>query len=248
MKKFLTQVALGAAALFSVGAANAYVIDFDTGLDTSIAGFAPLLADHDVMFQGNFFINTQDLHQDRGLVGGLSNASDPGSCLNGNCPSNSQGTFLSVLNDGIVHFGALDGGTVKLDTLSASFMGAPGIPANSTVYLAIEGDRADGSYASFYFPLSGSGLFQTIDINQGGFRLGGTGSLVDGVTDIFAYGYFCNGQTGSCSAFSSDLAQFGLDNVTFDTPTATIPEPSEGILMVLGLGAIGAMVRRRRSI
>jgi hypothetical protein len=248
MKKFLTQVALGAAALFSVGAANAYVMDFDTNVDLSFAPFAPLLADGDAVVQGDFFANTQDLNGGGGLIAGLSNASDPGSCLNGVCAANSQGTFLSVLNDGIAHFGELDGGFIKLTSLAAAFIPTPGAPAGSTVYLAIEGDRADGTYSSFYFPLSGSGLFQVVDVTQGGFRLGGSGSLEDGVTDIFAYGYFCNGSTGSCGAFKTDLAQFALDNVTFDTPTAVVPEPSEGILMALGLGAIGAMVRRRRSV
>ncbi|MEP6503573.1 MAG: NF038120 family PEP-CTERM protein [Betaproteobacteria bacterium] len=247
MKKFLTQVALGAAALFSVGAANAYVMDFDTNVDLTFAPFAPLLADGDAVLQGNFFANTQDVNNGGGLIAGLSNAADSGSCLNGVCPNNSQGTFLSVLNDGIVHFGALDGSTVKLTSLAAAFIPSPGIPAGSTVYLAVEGDRADGTFTSFYFPLSGSGAFQTVDTTQGGIRLGGSGSLLDGVTDIFTYGYFCNGATGSCGAFKTDLAQYALDNVTFSTPSV-VPEPSEWMLMTLGLGAIAAMVRRRRSI
>jgi len=254
MKKFLTQVAIGAAALLSVGGANAFVMDFDSGVDYTSAPFAPLLASGDALLQGNFFANTQDVNGGTGLIANLSNAADPSSCLDSTCPVNSagQGTFLSVLNDGLVHFGSLDGSTVKLESLVAAFIPGSNVPTGSTFYLAIEGDRssAPGDFSSMYFPLIGGttgNAFQTIDVSQGGYRIGGSGSLSDSFADIYVYGYFCNGLTGSCSAFTTNRAQFALDDVTFNTPTA-VPEPSQWLLMSLGLGAIGAALRRRRSI
>lgn len=254
MKKLLTQGLIGAAALISNGAANAVVMDFESGVDYTYAPFAPLLAGGDALLQGNFFANTQDVNGGSGLIANLSNAADPGSCLNGACPVNSagQGTFLSVLNDGLVHFGSIDGTAVKLESLVAAFIPGVGVPTGSTFYLAIEGDRssAPGDFSSMYFPLIGGttgNAFQTIDVTQGGYRLGGSGSLSDSFTDIYVYGYFCNGSTGDCSAFTTNRAQFALDDITFNTLTA-VPEPSEWLLITLGLGAIGAAVRRRRSI
>ena len=79
-----------------------------------------------------------------------------------------------------------------------------------------------------------------------GTRLGGTGTLTSGnVTDLFVYSYFCNGSTGSCGAFRTDLGQFALDNIALDvTP---VPEPAEWALMLAGLTAVAGVARRRRS-
>jgi len=162
MKKFLTQVAIGAAALFSVGAANAsYVMDFESGVNYTNAPFAPLLADGDYLIQGNFFANTQDYAADGGLVGGMSSLAG-GGCLNDVCPTNSTGTFMSVLNDGIVHFGSLVDSTVSITSLSAAYIAGTSAPTGSYVLLAVEGDRANGTYAASYFQLSGSSAFQTV--------------------------------------------------------------------------------------
>ncbi len=246
MNKFWTRAVSGAAALVCASAANAFVIDFEN-VDYTYAPFAPLLADGEAVVQGSYFVSTQDLNGGGGLIGQLSVGSDPTSCLNGTCPSGNSSTFLSVYNDGLAHIGLLSGQGVVFGGLSAAYIATPGNPAGSTVYLAIEADRADGSYAAFYYPLLGNGSFQTIGAT-GGFSLGGqsTGTLTSGnVTDIFVYSYFCNGATGSCGAFKTDLGQFALDNISL---TAAVPEPSEWMLMLAGLGAVGAVARRRRSV
>jgi hypothetical protein len=245
-KNFWTKAGLSIAALVCAGAANAIVIDFEN-VDTTFAPYAPLLTGGDAVTQGGYFVNTQDVTGGIGLIGQLSLGSDPGSCLNGACPSGDSSNFLSVYNDGIVHLGLLSGAGTVFGSLSAAYIATPGNPAGSTVYLAIEADRKDGSYASFYYALSGTGSFQTISSSTVGTSLGGTGTLTSGtVTDLFVYSYFCNGSTGSCGAFKSDLGQFALDNIAMDV--SPVPEPAEWALMVAGLTAIAGFARRRRSI
>jgi hypothetical protein len=252
MKKFWTQAALGAAAFLCVSAAHAYVIDFET-VDTTLAPFAPLMTDGDAVTQGNYFVNTQDSHgtgagldSNGGLVAQLTPSSDPAACLNGICPTGDSTNFLSVFDDGIVHFGLLGQTPTVFGSIDAAYIAAPSNPPGSTVFLAIEADRDDGSFASFYYPLSGNGAFQTITSSTVGTRLGGTGTLTSGnVTDFFVYSYFCNGSTGSCNAFGTNGGQFALDNITMDVPA--VPEPAEWMLMVAGLTALGVVARRRRT-
>jgi hypothetical protein len=246
MKKFWTRVVLGAAALLCIGAANAAVIDFEN-VDTTLAPFAPLMADGDAVFQGDYFVNTQDANAGGGLIAQLSNGADPTTCLNGVCPAGNNSSFLSVLNDGIAHIGLISGANTVFGGLDAAYIATPGNPAGSTVFLAIEADRSDGTFASFYYVLSGTGAFQTITSSTVGTRLGGTGTLTSGdVTDLFVYSYFCNGSTGSCGAFKTNLGQFALDNIVMDV--SAVPEPSEWMLMIAGLTAIAAVARRRRPV
>lgn len=247
MKHFWTQAALGIAALVCVGTANAVVIDFES-VDTTFAPFAPLLVDGDAVTQGDYFVNTQDVNSGGGLIGQLSLGSDPSSCLNGVCPAGDFSNFLSVYNDGIVHLGRLGGEQTVFGSLDAAYIATPGNPAGSTVYLAIEADRSDNTYAAFYYALNGAGSFQTISSSTVGTRLGGTGTLTSGiVTDLFVYSYFCNGSTGSCGAFKTNLGQFALDNIAMDVQVAAVPEPAEWALMAAGLAALAGFARRRRS-
>ena len=248
MKNFRLQAVLGAAALACAGAAQAVMINFET-VDTTYAPFAPLLADKDALVQGAYYVQTQDVNSGGGLIGQLSNGSDSTSCLNGTCPTGNSSSFLSVYNDGIVDIARLSGAAIVFDSLDAAYIAAPSNPTGSTVYLAIEADRVDGSYAAFYYGLSGTGAFQTITAATAGTRLGGTGSLTSGtVTDLFVYSYFCNGGTGSCGAFKTDLGQFAVDNIALDVPAVTaVPEPAEWALMAGGLAAVAAATRRRRA-
>ena len=55
MKKFFAHAALAAAALFGVGSANAYVIDFDNSTPDGAPG-APFLYDWDYVQQGVFSV------------------------------------------------------------------------------------------------------------------------------------------------------------------------------------------------
>ncbi|MRW85746.1 PEP-CTERM sorting domain-containing protein [Pseudoduganella sp. FT26W] len=129
--------------------------------------------------------------------------------------------------------------------VSAAYIPVQDAPAGSTVYLAVEADRADGSYASFYYPLTSNGVFMNLGAT-GGTYLGGTGKLTDAnVTDLFFYGYFCNGKTGSCSAFNTNQGQFALDNIILTA--AAVPEPETYALLLAGLFLTGVAVRRKKT-
>jgi hypothetical protein len=243
MKQLLRSALAGALALLFAGTAHAYVIDFENVVLAS-APFAPLLADGDYVTQGAYFINVQDVNHGGGLVGALSSGLDSGSCLDGVCPKGNTTNFLSVLNDGIAHVGLQSGSPLVFGGVSAAYIAAQDAPAGSTVYLAVEADRADGSYASFYYPLSGNSAFVNIGAT-GGTYLGGSGKLTDGkVTDLYFYGYFCNGKTLSCSSFSTNQGQFALDNITL---AAAVPEPETYALLFAGLVLTGVAVRRKKA-
>jgi MYXO-CTERM domain-containing protein len=248
MKTFWIKAASSAIALLFVGGVNAAVIDFEN-LDTTFAPFAPLLADGDAVVQGNYFVNTQDAFAGGGLIAQLSSGADPSSCLNGVCPTGNSTNFLSVFNDGLAHIGRLDGLGTVFGSIGAAYIPTPGSAAGSTVFLVIEADRLDGSFVDFFFPLLSSGAFQTITSATAGTRLAGSGTLTSGVvTDLFVFSLFCNGATGSCTDFTTNRGQFAIDNVVLDAVTATLPEPSEGILGLTGLALVAALSRRRRAV
>lgn len=109
-------------------------------------------------------------------------------------------------------------------------------------------------------------LLFTSDQSQFGFQLvggnGGTatlgfyrrdGSLIEqialtGLADLY-YGFSRDGgvfDIAGVSIFNTDLGGIGFDNLKFDVPSGTVPEP--GTLALLGLGLAGfGLTRRRRK-
>ncbi len=237
-------------------AANAYVIDFEN-VDTTNAPFAALIADGDYVTQGGFFVQGQDIHNDSDpyapsgfLVGSLVNGADSGTCLDGVCPAGNATNYYATVNDSVVHFGLMSGGNSSLSSFDAAFLAPSGVTlASGTVaYLAIDAERSDGSYAVGIFPLGGltadgSTAFTTLQASSAQI-IEGTGTLSSGrVTDMFAYAYYCS--DAGCSAFDSNKGQFALDNIAINV--SAVPEPSQGLLLLSGLGAVGAIARRRRA-
>ena len=257
MKDFWTKAVLGAAALLCVGAANATLIDFEN-VDTSTAPLAGLgiLTDQDYVTQGGYAFGAYNPNNgglpDGSLVGALLNGSDPSQCLDGACPTGDSTNYAASLDDGFL-FIAGNGKQFGVGSFDAAFLQPDGVtlPSGLVAFLAIEGDRADGSYIVDLFPLLGpnktTGLtaFSSFNTANGIFN-GGTGSLSDNnFVSAFAYAFYCDPAGTSCSLASSNKGQFAIDNIGIN---AAVPEPSDWLLMTFGLGALGALVRRRRSL
>jgi hypothetical protein len=230
-----------------MGAANAYVIDFES-VDQSGLQFGPnVVTDQEYVTQGNYGIGAYDPNNsgapNGSLVASMMNAADA-TCVAA-CPSGNPSNFFGSVNDGVVFAGALDGSTVNLTGFDAAFISGGG---TGSVYLVVEGDRDDHSYtyAEFLLPAIGTGgstSFASFAIDANTQYAGGTGTFADAITELYFYAIYCD---GSCSLFSTDRGQFALDNIAL--ATTAVPEPSEWLLMALGLGAVGTSVRRRRSV
>lgn len=240
MKKYLPRLAVAAAALLSIGAAQAVVIDFDHTIDSTYAAFAPLLGHADEIQTQGFWIDAYSTKADAAsgdLVGALVDGSDlSNTCQGLVCPSNNATRFLAALNDGVPAIGRLDRAAFKVTQLDASFIAASGdavLPTSLLLRLVAYSGTSQMYIQDFYLPgpVSGAYSFST-------YALGATNAAI-AITELYLYGYACTTST-TCSR-SLDKGQFAIDNIN------AVPEPSEWLMMGLGLAAVGAMVRRRSA-
>jgi len=240
MKKFLPRLAVAAAALLSMGAAQAVVIDFDQAINSSFAPFAPLLGHGDEIQTQGFFVDVYSTKAGAAagdLVGALVDGTDLANMCQGLvCPSNNATRFLAVLNDGVPVIGRLDNTAFKITQLDASFIAASGdVVLPTSLLLRLIGYSGNTQmYSQDFFlpgPAAGAYSFATYSLSAANAAIG--------ITELDIYGFACTTPT-TCTR-SLDKGQFALDNIN------AVPEPSEWLLMGLGLFAVGAVVRRRNA-
>ena len=226
--------------------AQAIVIDFEA-LDTTNVSFPPFFVQGDEFYQGGFWMDpfsNAPSAQNGDLVGALVDGAAVGTDCNGNgllCPTNNPSHFYAALNDGVLALGNLNNLLFTVKSFDAGFIadlsGNP-IPAVAGA-VRLQGHTPAGPSFTQTFFLPGpdsSGALNFSTFNT-------TGSFSTRLFDeLFVFGFVCD-STGSCSAFTSDQAQFGLDNVN----VSVVPEPAPLALMAAGVVAMGALRRRRRS-
>lgn len=248
MKYLLKKSALAAAVLLSLGTAQAAIITFDDPVNSPFALDAPLFGHLDEFYQGGFFIDTfsnsaSALPGD--LVAGLKDAADSaGICSQVICPTvGATGNYLTVLNDGFLAIGAKNGSLISLSAFSAGFVGVAGDTYSTTRSgrVIIIGVRADNSATSIAGSLAlpnGSGAFSFSNFTVP------ASFAAEKFAFLQIYGAYCPAGTTTCSSFTTDKAQFALDNLNI----TAVPEPGTWGLMGLGLAGIAAIARRRRAV
>jgi len=246
MKKVGIRLAMAAAALLTSIGVQAGVlrttITFDP-VDTSTLIFPPALVYGDEFYQPGLGGRTMWLDPfSNSAVGGfgdLVGAVLNGACPDLGCPVNNASNYVAMLDDGVLAFGSTDGFTFSVQSVNASFIGSGDVMSTTPGYLALQGVR-DGLATTAYFALTG--LDANGQLNFGTIDTGAFGSYEFDV--VYAFAYACKDSSAgpSCQAFSTNQAQFALDDIVIEH----VPEPASLALVgIAGLAVVGA--RRRRA-
>jgi hypothetical protein len=159
---------------------------------------------------------------------------------------------------GTVWVGASDGTTTNLDVgieggYTFSSFGfntkepAPPLDGNPGWGIKITAFYVGGSYSQSFSPYSQNTSFR-VDSTDGGMThvlmqlLDGQGNIVADENG-FPYTYEQGNRTKNGVAYWEGFGQFKMDGVQ----STTVPEPATWGLMIMGFGAAGAMLRRRRT-
>ena len=243
MKHIFYRMAAIAAIFLSASATQAAIIDFEQPIDSPYAANAPFFASGDEFYQNDYFFSPFSNAPGawpEDLVGAMIDGSDLAMCFGVLCPINNNSTFYGALNDSALAFGRLDAQSFSVNGFDASFIGAEGatLPPVSGL-LRLQGVTSSGASLTETYQLAGPNNAGTLGFSS--YQTSPTFASTMFKT-VYAFGFACN-SLGSCEAFSSDKAQFALDNLS----VTAVPEPETTAMFALGLLAMGAAVRRRRQ-
>lgn len=244
MKKVLASLALAVSALTLSATAQAGVlrttVTFDP-VDTSTLFFPPLLVYGDEFYQPGLNGHTMWFdpasNSPMGGLGDLVGSILNGACADLLCPVNNATNYVGLVDDAFLAMGSTGNYTFSVQSVNASFIGSGDPLTDMPGLLALQGFRAsDGMTLTAYYALTG--LDSAGHLNFGVIDTGAFGDYEFDV--VYAYGYACNDLT--CNAFSTNRAQFALDDITIEH----VPEPASLALVgIAGLALAGA--RRRRA-
>lgn len=222
--------ALAAATLSPLAHAQPAVINFE---DPALTG----LYFPDESFSQSGFQMTQ--LADFGTV-------DTGVSLGAAAPTNNTTQFYFNSNDGFLSLTSLNGLGFSLDGFSAAFVPLLGSPAPpQTLGIVAAATTLTGDSFGIIF-----GLGNTTSTTQGSPFLTFAGaSNFASFTNLLAVDFFtCTISNGAfCTLATRNNAQFALDNILVTGVAAPIPEPETMALMAIGLMALTAVSRRRRT-
>jgi len=233
MKKLLCASAIGLLA----GSAQAAVIDFEGAFGPATHYQYVQQSGYDVVF----FTTASGAVPGEDLVGSFIDGASGQSCDGGACPVNNPTTYYAALNDSVVDISRSNGQTFNVKSFDASFIGGDSTLEN---YPALAGLlRVQGFFAN------GTSLFETYQFTRPSptsdfsFAHYNTSAAFGSqrFVEVAIFGFACSA-VGTCSAFSTDRGQFGIDNINL----TEIPEPASFALFGLGMAGV-AFSRRRKS-